>query len=235
MLYSIVLADACYEPSIEIPNPTKLEGWNDAMGVPYWVIAYAYNNREKWRPHRRDHCTVYGEGGFWTGFLEHTEFFIQDCDFATDPRFDEGVRKYRWERKLRKPKVIPDGRADPYRMVHYEGFAGGAGGGGGGLGLAGLIQQPQVEQRIFRWVENVEPAPQPAAVPAPNLDDLNVYMPDIQPVVRVRPPAGLRIRERLAEAAARVMNEPRNMQVRDEYGAALVAAEHPLPDEAAND
>lgn len=240
MLYSVILADACYEPAVEILNPTKLEGWNGPMGVPYWVVAYGYNNREKWRPHRRDHCTVYGEGGFWTGMLEHTEFYIQDLDFQTDPRFEAGLKKYRWEHRAKELK-----RQQMYetRYVHYEGGfgnvavrvggggggVGGAGGGGGGVGYVGgggdwVMQPPQPVVDPPPNLDALNIAPQPAVAPDPEPNPMYFLEADAQPVVRPR--GGLRIRERLEQAAARVL-DPRPM-ARDEYGAALIARAHPV-------
>lgn len=217
MLYSFILADACYEPAVEILNPSKLEGWNDPMGVPYWVVAYAYNNREKWRPHRRDHCTVYGEGGFWMGALEHTEFFIQDCDFPTDSRFVDGLKKYRWEKRVeeierRKERDRAYAQVQVPEMRYYNVAPAPLGQAQqapeGGWNMAPAVQ--------FRWVG--EPAQQPPVAPAPQQPLYLLEDAPPQPPVANR---GLRIRERLVEAAARIMDQPVG------EGVALNAVAHP--------
>lgn len=181
MIYSVILGDMCYEPRLEIADPSKLEGWSASMGVPYWVLGFAYNGGAKWRASRKDRCSVEGEGGFWMGAVEGAEFFIQDVDFDFDPRFDEGLHKYNWkERKKDKVKV----KVDPSRYYYQN------------------MDPGTIANRPLGWAEAVQPAVAPAPLPEGWLE---VPMPNPQPVA-APPPARNRIREALEGAAARALN-----------------------------
>lgn len=231
----------CYEPRLEIADPSKLEGWSASMGVPYWVLGFAYNNGDKWRASRKDRCSVEGEGGFWMGAVEGAEFFIQDVDFDFDPRFDEGLHKYNWEeRRVTKAKVKIADQAryyyqniDPGAIVNRP------------LGLVEAVRPPVAPPPLPEGWEFAMPAPQ--AAPPPPRNRIREALGEVAAHIMNRAPAPIAQAEaalgvqleaayqqqlRAADAAIRQRVNQRPAYQLDE---ALAPGQLPLPDEAAND
>lgn len=211
MEFALVFGQVVYEPRVKIDNPHTLEGWNDVMGVPYWILGTVYNRGHKWSGHRKDKLHVMGENGFWHGATEEAEFFIQDNDYPCDPRFTAAMDKYGWIKKEKKDKW--------YKAK-----------------IMGEFREVRPNPQIYEWVNAVEPAPMPAPAAAGGIagnfdppphaydarglrvrladrDNVNRYIQELRDVVE-RPGIG--------GAQLRAVAHP-------------AAAEQPLPDEAAND